>query len=429
VHAAEWYGRFADARYLIIDASPKRQHDPPQGNGLETVANPDLFANGPPHELLAEWRRSDPVLWQDMDGQAGFFAVLTHADVVHASRNPVLFSASEGGITLEDATPETLEMSRNMLVAMDPPRHVAYRRPIAPSFKAKVIAGLEGEVRVICRGIMGHARDAGPDLDFIHDVAAPLPTRVMGRLMGLPEADWPSVHRLAERMLSSQDPNVEGAGDQASLFEMAAYAMGFIADRRADEPRPDLTTVLLDEEFDGKRMTDADIASLFVQLVGAGNDTTKTMTSSGLLTLLQHPAQLAELRDDPNLITGAVEEILRWANPVHYMRRTTTDDTSLHGVSIGVGQKVALYYTSANRDETVFGEPQRFDIHRSPNPHLSFGIGEHFCLGVHLARLEARVFFEELLAAFPSIELTGEPVRLQSNFNNAYRLMPVRLAG
>jgi cytochrome P450 len=176
-------------------------------------------------------------------------------------------------------------------------------------------------------------------------------------------------------------------------------------------------------------MTDADIASLFVQLVGAGNDTTKTMTSSGLLALLQHPAQLAELRDDPNLITGAVEEILRWANPVHYMRRTTTDDTSLHGVPIGVGQKVALYYTSANRDETVFGEPQRFDIHRSPNPHLSFGIGEHFCLGVHLARLEARVFFEELLAAFPSIELTGEPVRLQSNFNNAYRLMPVRLAG
>jgi cytochrome P450 len=363
-----------------------------------------------------------------MDGQPGFFAVLTHADVVHASRNPVLFSASEGGITLEDATPETLEMSRNMLVVMDPPRHVAYRRPIAPSFRAKVIAGLEGEVRAICRGIMGDARDEGPDLDFI-DVAAPLPTRVMGRLMGLPEADWPSVHRMAERMLSSQDPDVEGAGDQASLFEMATYAMGFIADRRADEPRPDLTTVLLDEEFDGKRMTDADIASLFVQLVGAGNDTTKTMTSSGLLALLQHPAQLAELRDDPDLITGAVEEILRWANPVHYMRRTTTDDTSLHGVPIGGGQKVALYYTSANRDEAVFGEPQRFDIHRSPNPHLSFGIGEHFCLGVHLARLEARVFFEELLAAFGSIELTGEPVRLQSNFNNAYRLMPVRLAG
>ena len=364
-----------------------------------------------------------------MDGQSGFFAVLTHADVVQASRQPTLFSASEGGITLEDATPETLEMSRNMLVVMDPPRHVAYRKPLAPSFKAKVIAGLEDEIRAICRAIMAQAREAGPDLDFIGDIASPLPTRVMGRLMGLPEEDWPSIHRLAERMLSSQDPNVEGAGDQSSLFEMAAYAMGFIADRRGDEPRPDLTSVLLDEEFDGKRMTDVDIASLFVQLVGAGNDTTKTMTSSGLLALLKHPAQLGELRNDPRLIPGAVEEILRWANPVHYMRRTATDDTTLHGVPMGTGQKVALYYTSANRDETVFREPQRFHIHRSPNPHLAFGIAEHFCLGVHLARLEGRVFFEELLAAFPSIALAGEPIRLQSNFNNAYRLMPVRLAG
>jgi cytochrome P450 len=377
--------------------------------------------------MLAELRRSDPVVWQHMEGQDGFFAVLTHADVVHASRNPILFSASEGGITLEDSTVEMLEMSRNMLVVMDPPRHVAYRRPIAPSFKAKVIAGLEDEIRVICRGIMHEAREAGPDLDFIHAVAAPLPTRVMGRLMGLPEADWPMVHRLAERMLSSQDPDVDGTGNQASLLELVVYAMGFIADRRAAEPRPDLTTVLLDEEFDGKQMSDADIASLFVQLVGAGNDTTKTMTSSGLLALLAHPVQLAELRHDPNLIPGAVEEVLRWANPVHYMRRTATGDTSLHGVPIGVGQKVALYYTSANRDETVFRESQQFDIHRSPNPHLAFGIGEHFCLGVHLARLEARVFFDELLASFPSIELAGEPVRLVSNFNNAYRLLPVRL--
>jgi cytochrome P450 len=424
-----WYVRFGKTRYLIIDTSPTPQHDTPQGSGPTTLADPGLFANGPPHELLTALRRSSPVVWQEMEGQNGFFAVLTHADIVHASRNPVLFSASEGGITLEDATPETLEMSRNMLVVMDPPRHVAYRRPLAPSFKAKLIAGLEDEIRVICRGIMGAAREGGPELDFIHDVAAPLPTRVMGRLMGLPEADWPFVHRLAERMLSSQDPDVDGAGDQASLFELAGYAMGFIADRRAADPRPDLTTVLLDEEFDGKRMTDADIASLFVQLVGAGNDTTKTMTSSGLLALLQHPAQLAELRASPGLIPGAVEEVLRWANPVHYMRRTTTDDTFLHGVPIGAGQKVALYYTSGNRDEAVFSESQRFDIHRSPNPHLAFGIAEHFCLGVHLARLEARVFFEELLAAFPTIELAGEPLRLQSNFNNAYRVLPVRLGG
>jgi cytochrome P450 len=410
-----------------MDASTTKSQGSARKGGASGLADAALFLDGPPHDLMAELRRTDPVAWQEMDGHLGYFAVLTHADVVHVSRNPILFSASEGGITIEDATPESLEMTRNMLVAMDPPRHVAYRRPVAPSFRSQVIAGMEEEIRAICRTIMTEARDAGPDLDFVHDVAATLPTRVMGRLMGLPEADWSTVHSLSERMLSSQDPDVDGGGDQASMLELVVYAMNFIAGRRSEEPRADLTSVLLEEEFDGKRMSDADIASFFVQLVGAGNDTTKTMTSSGLRSLLEHPAQLAEVRQDPSLIPGAVEEILRWDNPVHYMRRTATANTTLHEVPIAAGQKVALYYTSANRDETVFTDPQRFDIHRRPNPHLAFGIAEHFCLGVHLARLEGRIFFEELLDAFSSIELTGEPVRVRSNFTNAYRLMPVRL--
>jgi len=175
-------------------------------------------------------------------------------------------------------------------------------------------------------------------------------------------------------------------------------------------------------------MTDIQFGSFFVQLVTAGNDTTRTMLSSGLHALLQHPDQLAELRADPSLIPAAVEEILRWANPLHYFRRTATADTELGGASIRTGDKVAMIYTSANRDETVFLRPQEFDIHRDPNPHLSFGTGEHFCLGIHLARLEGRVFFEELLARFPTIELTGEPRRQRSNLNNALKELPVRLA-
>jgi cytochrome P450 len=198
--------------------------------------------------------------------------------------------------------------------------------------------------------------------------------------------------------------------------------------RRREEPRDDLTTLILESDFGGKRMTDVDFGSFFVQLVTAGNDTTKTMLSSGLLALLQHPDQLAELRADPSLMSGAVEEILRWANPLHYFRRTASADTELHGMPIKAGDKVAMYYTSANRDEDVFDDPQRFDIHRAPNPHLSFGIAEHFCLGVHLARLEGRVFFEELLATFPTIELTGEPRRTRSNLNNALKSLPVRLS-
>jgi cytochrome P450 len=174
-------------------------------------------------------------------------------------------------------------------------------------------------------------------------------------------------------------------------------------------------------------MSDIDFGSFFVQLVTAGNDTTKTMLSSGLHALLTHPDQLADLRADPTLIAQAVEEILRWANPLHYFRRTTTEDTVLHDVELPAGTKVAMYYTSANRDEAVFADSQRFDIRRTPNPHLSFGIAQHFCLGVHLARLEGRVFFEELLAAFPRIELAGDPVHLRSNLNNAYKRLPVTL--
>jgi cytochrome P450 len=175
-------------------------------------------------------------------------------------------------------------------------------------------------------------------------------------------------------------------------------------------------------------MTDIDFGSFFVQLVTAGNDTTKTMLSSGLLALLQHPDQMAQLRDDPSLVSSAVEEILRFANPLHYFRRTATADTELRGQAIAAGDKVAMYYTAANRDPDVFADPHRFDIHRNPNPHLSFGIAEHFCLGVHLARLEGRVFLEELLAAFPVVELTGEPKRVRSNLNNALKSLPVRLA-
>jgi cytochrome P450 len=248
---------------------------------------------------------------------------------------------------------------------------------------------------------------------------------VIGQLMGLPEEDWDLIHQLAEQQTSGQDADV---ADNASLIDMAMYAIGFAGRRRLEPPREDLTTLILEADFGGHEMNDIDFGSFFVQLVTAGNDTTKTMLASGLLALLQHPDQLAELRADPALIPGAVEEILRWANPLHYFRRTATADTELGGASIRTGDKVAMIYTSANRDEDVFDDPQRFDITRHPNPHLSFGIAEHFCLGVHLARLEGKVFFEELFATFPQIELTGEPQRVRSNLNNALKTMPVRLA-
>jgi cytochrome P450 len=390
--------------------------------------SPEAYADGPPHELFAELRRTEPVRWQDMPDQPGYWAVLTHGDVDYVARHPLLFSAEEGGVVLEDLDEVRLEQMRNMLLAMDPPRHRDYRQPLVRRFMPKVIAELEDRVRTITKEILTDAAERG-EVEFVHEVTSHLPARVIGELMGLPREDWDRVHALAELITHSQDPDYVTSDDTAAdgTTQMAMYAMEFAGRRRVEEPREDLTDLLLTQEFGGKRMTDLDYGIFFVQLVTAGNDTTQTMLSSGLLALLEHPDQLAELRDDPSMIPSAIEEILRWANPLHYFRRTATADTELRGVPIKAGDKVAMYYTSANRDEAVFTDPQRLDIARNPNHHLSFGTAEHFCLGAHLARLEGRVFVEELLARFPTIELTGQPRRLRSNLNNAWKSLPVRL--
>lgn len=393
--------------------------------------SPDSYVAGPPHELFARLRREEPVVWQDMPDGSGYWAVLRHADVVTVSREPLLYSAATGGVVLEDLSPENLAMMQDMLLAMDPPRHLAYRRNASPHFAPKVMAELEDRIRAICRTIMRGAADR--DLDFVHDVCALLPSQVVGELMGIPEADWPKIHHWSEMNSGSQDPDIMAADPDvaeaamSATVEMAMYAIE-LAGRRRAEPADDLTTVMLGVEVDGQAMTDIQFGSFFVQLVTAGNDTTRTMLSSGLLALLDHPEQLAQLRADPSFIPGAVEEILRFANPLHYFRRTATADTTLGGAQIKAGDKVAMMYTSANRDETVFVRPDEFDIHRDPNPHLSFGTGEHFCLGIHLARLEGRVFFEELLDHFPVITQLGPARRQRSNLNNALKELPVRLS-
>lgn len=315
-----------------------------------------------------------------------------------------------------------------MLLMMDPPRHTAYRKPLADSFKAKVIAGMEDRVRSICKNVMQTAAERG-DVEFVHDVAGLVPSQVVGELVGIPKEDWAQIRTWAEQATSSQDPELAGADSYTDegMVDMAMYAISFAQARRAEPPREDLASLILAGNFGDGPMSEIEFGSFFVQLVVAGNDTTKTMLSSGLLALLQHPDQLAELRADPSLMAGAVEEILRWANPLHYFRRTATDDTSIRGVDIRRGDKVAMWYTSANRDEDVFPDSQSFDIHRRPNPHLSFGIAQHFCLGVHLARLEGRVFLEELLSSLSTIELTGEPQRIRSNLNNGLKRLPLRL--
>ena len=399
--------------------------------GVSTVDifDPDTYIDGAPHEAFAELRGTDPVHWQEMDGGSGCWAVLRHADVSYVAKHPSVFSASLGGVVVEDLEPEQLSMMRMMLLAMDPPGHAQYRRPLVPHFGRQAIAALEDRVRAICREVLAGVGEPG-DVEFVHDVCAKLPSQVVGELFGIPRQDWGRIQRWAELSTSSQDAEISGGEDASSgSVEMAMYAIEFAGRRRAAGVVDDLTSLILGTSFGEDRgpMSDVDFGSFFVQLVTAGNDTTKTMLSSGLHALLIHPDQLRAVRADRSLIPGAVEEILRWANPLHYFRRTAAEDTELSGTKIEAGQKVAMLYTSANRDDLVFEDAQRFDVRREPNPHLSFGIAEHFCLGAHLARLEGRVFFEELLGTFRTIELAGEPTRVRSNLNNGLNRLPVRL--
>ena len=325
--------------------------------------DPDGYVAAPPHELLAELRRTQPVYFQEMATEPGYWMVLKHADLVHVAREPNLFSASEGGVMLENLEAAQLEMMRNMLLAMDPPRHVDYRRPIAPRFKARVIAGMEGQIREICREIMAEAAAQG-DVEFVHDVTSALPSRVIGQLMGLPAEDLPFIHRLAEMNTSGQDSDYQSDVSQGTI-DMAMYAIEFAGRRRLEEPREDLTTLLLETDFNGTYMSDLDFGSFFVQLVTAGNDTTKTMLSSGLRALLDHPDQLAALRADPTLIGGAVEEILRYENPLHYFRRTATADTDLRGDEDRGGRQ--------GRDVLHVGQSRRRRVRRSAEVrHPSF---------------------------------------------------------
>ena len=300
--------------------------------------------------------------------------MLRHADLVHVSRHPEVFSSWAGSVVLEDLDPDQLELAPLLLV-MDPPGHTAYRRPLAPHFGARVIGRMEGQVRNLCREVLAAAAAMG-EVDLVRDVAGPLPARIIAGIMGLP-ARRPRIQRWAEAMVAGQDEEVAGDDPGDGLDRD-----GDVRDRAGRRPagggphRPteDITDLLLRTRFeDGEPMSDVDFGSFFVQLVTAGNDTTKAMMSAGVLELMRHPDQLAALRADPALVPDAVEEMLRYCNPLHYFRRTATADTELGGKQIRAGDKVALVYTSANRDEAVFADSQASTSAGRPTPTSASG--------------------------------------------------------
>jgi cytochrome P450 len=382
---------------------------------------------------FATLRREEPISWQpsfvlEAEPGEGHWALTRHEDVFHASRHPEIFSSSLG-ITIGDQTPELAEYFGSM-IAMDDPRHTRLRNIVRSAFTPRVLARIEDSVRDRARRLVTAMVDDHPDgrADLVTELAGPLPLQIICDMMGIPEDDHQQVFHWTNVILGFGDPDISTDFDEfvGVAMDIGAYAKALADDRRAN-PGDDLTTSLVQAELDGERLTSGEVASFFILLVVAGNETTRNAISHGVLALSRYPEQ----RDDwwnnyDEVAPTAVEEIVRWASPVAYMRRTVTRDTELSGVTMRAGDKVTLWYGSANRDETKFADPWTFDVRRQPNPHLGFGGGgAHFCLGANLARREITVIFEELHRRIPDIGATEEPDCLQSAFIHGIKRLPV----
>jgi cytochrome P450 len=391
------------------------------------VYNPDNYTRGIPHEQFAWLRENAPVYWHEHPEGYGYWVVTRHADVVAVSRDFKTFSAERGFVMVDDLPADILDMARNQLLGMDPPKHGPLRRAVITRFTSRMLTELEPKVREIARVVMAQV-DEPAEVNFVESLAGDLPTAVICSMLEIPREMWGQIRRWSDLQTSSTDPDLGGSMEDVNQASVEMGTYGFeLAMQRKDTGGDDLISLLINQEVEGHLVTEAEFASLFVQLTVAGNETTRGLISSGMHELLQRPELLAQLRENPQQLPRAIEEMLRWTCPLHYFRRTATCDTEVAGQPIRAGERVVMMYSSANFDEAAFDDPMNFDISRDPNPHLAFGHGIHLCLGANLARLEARVFFEEFFRHFSSIESVGEPVYIRSNSIHGYKEMPVRL--
>jgi cytochrome P450 len=382
------------------------------------------IASGPPHALFKRLRDEDPVHWHAERHGRGFWAVTRYADVVRVSRDPATFSSASGGTMVPDAREEELGMLRTMLLNMDPPSHTTLRALVNRGFTPRVVERLHTRIDALARQIVDAVAPRG-QCDFVADVAGELPSYVIAELVGIPLDDGRLLYRLTERIHTAL-PSPEGRADlEAAVAEMMSYSHDLRTAKRL-HPADDIASALLAAEIDGERLTDFEFDMFFMLLINAGGDTTRNLVAGGMLELIAHPDQWARLRADPALLAPAIEEMLRYVSPVVHFRRTATRDTTLGERAIAAGDKVVMFYSSANRDQAVFPDADRFDITRTPNEHVAFGGGgAHFCLGANLARVEIRALFEQVLTRFPDLRLAGPVERLPSNFINGPRRMPV----
>ncbi len=400
------------------------------------ITDPDTYEQGIPHATFAAMRRDEPIVQRFYEGRP-YWAVTRYEDLVTVTRDPETFSSAKGMTNLWDLPQEAMD-ARRSIIDTDPPEHVRLRKLGIPAFTGRKVRNYEEATRAIAVELLDEAIAAG-DVDIVQALAAPLPIRVIVDILGVPKEDADYMVELSDHLVSGGEdlsPNAYGNTTPLELlpfnspaaFGLFEYGRKLGDERRAD-PHDDLVTTLIQAEVDGDHLSDTEYANMFQVLVFAGNETTRTAISNGINAFIENPDQLELLHANPELVEQAVEEIIRFATPVLHMRRTATRDTTLGGVEISEGDKVVIWYASANFDDTIFEEPLRFDITRPIRPKMvSFGAqGPHNCLGAPLARLEIRILLEEIVRREVRFTATGSIVRTRSNFVNGVASLPARL--
>jgi cytochrome P450 len=390
---------------------------------------PEIWARPDREGMFAKLRAERPVMFHEepqFDGfpkGPGFWSVTRHADVVRVSRDSETFISGKGS-NIGDLPVELLEFFGSM-INMDAPRHTKLRKLVNRGFTPRVVASLEETVRATARRIVADVVPKGA-CDFVEEIAAALPLKIICDMMGIPEADNRRMFELSNVILGIGDPEFGVTMDvlMGAAMELSQYAQA-LGESRLAAPGDDITSVLMSADVDGERLTPAEFASFFILLVVAGNETTRNAISHGMKALTDFPDERRRLLADFDVVAPtAVEEIVRWATPVIHFRRTATRDVELGGATIREGDKVVVWYCSANRDERAFVDPYRFDVTRTPNDHVGYGGGgAHFCLGANLARREIRVMFEELFRVLPDIRIVGQPDMLFSGFIHGIKRM------
>jgi cholest-4-en-3-one 26-monooxygenase len=392
---------------------------------------PETFKGGLPRETYRRLREEQPVYWHEDPAQGrGFWTITRHRDLDYISKNPLLFSSELETCFLHEQDPAMMEMMRLQIINMDPPRHIKYRRLVRNAFTPKKVDSYEQRFREIAKGILDKAVQGGR-CEFVEDIAAELPLIAICELMGVPLDKRKRLFELTNIMIGMDDPELATSEEEGTMamMEMFMMAQELAAQNRAN-PQDDIVDVLLHGTVEDEALTDDEFCYFFLLLIVAGNETTRTITSHGMRLLMEHD-QYQQLADNPDLLEGAIEEFLRYNPAVIAFRRTATEDVEVGGQLIKKGDKIQMYYGAASADEEFFKDSDNFDITRArredvKNNHRAFGIGEHFCLGSHLARLELKVIFEEILARIRNPRFDGEINWLRSNFINGIKSMPIR---